>query len=194
MRPPVFSLIGPRGLYSCCWPFLPRSRRGGAGGPKFADRSRDGPEAPPGRGPKPPPPNPPAATAEAAAKATARARPGRPAWPSDRGSRRGHRRVDGRPILARPRFADRQIASLEWLRVEFPDDLFGDRTVGELDEGKPSRSAGLAIDRHDHVGRFCDRREVSPEIRFRRAVRQVADEEPDSQGFPERPRDCIPGV
>src|SRR5262247_448453 len=59
MRPPVFSLIGPRGLYSCCWPFLPRSRRGGAGGPKFADRSREGPGAPPGRGPKPPPPNPP---------------------------------------------------------------------------------------------------------------------------------------
>ena len=44
------------------------------------------------------------------------------------------------------------------------------------------------------MGRLCDRREVSPEIRFRRAVGQVADEEADSQGFPERPRDCISGV
>jgi hypothetical protein len=35
---------------------------------------------------------------------------------------------------------------------------------------------------------------MRPEIRFRRAVGQIADEEADSQGFPERPRDCIPGV
>src|SRR5262245_1371903 len=60
MRPPVFSLIGPFGLWSCCVPFLPRNRLGGAGGPKFAGRSR--PPGPLGRGPPkppPPPPNPP---------------------------------------------------------------------------------------------------------------------------------------
>src|SRR5262245_21048037 len=74
MRPPERSLIGPRGLCSCWLPFLLRRRRGGAGGPKFALRSRppgaDGgppipdrgvnPPPPPGRGPpKPPPPPPP---------------------------------------------------------------------------------------------------------------------------------------
>src|SRR5688572_15360727 len=61
MRPPLRSLIGPRGL--CSWfapPFLPRNRFGGAGGPKFALRSRPpGPIAPPpGRGPPNPPPPP----------------------------------------------------------------------------------------------------------------------------------------
>jgi formin 2 len=64
MRPPERSLMGPRGLCSCSAVFLPRSRFGGAGGPKFALRSRPpGPVGgppnppPPGRGPpKPPPP------------------------------------------------------------------------------------------------------------------------------------------
>src|SRR5687768_16075537 len=58
MRPPLRSLIGPRGLCSWfCPPFLPRRRFGGAGGPKFALRSRPpGPGGPPGRGPPNPPP------------------------------------------------------------------------------------------------------------------------------------------
>src|SRR5687768_17247328 len=61
MRPPERSLIGPRGRCSCCVPFLPRSRFGGAGGPKLALRSRlpPGPPidpGPPGRGLNPPPP------------------------------------------------------------------------------------------------------------------------------------------
>jgi len=63
MRPPERSLIGPRGLCSCCAVFLPRNRFGGAGGPKFALRSRPpGPVGgppnppPPGRGPPNPPP------------------------------------------------------------------------------------------------------------------------------------------
>src|SRR6185436_20953021 len=64
MRPPPFSLIGPFGLCSCCELFFaPRRRFGGAGGPKFAERSRPpGPDGkpPPGtRGVKPPPPKPP---------------------------------------------------------------------------------------------------------------------------------------
>src|SRR4029453_4242556 len=61
MRPPVFSLIGPRGLCSCCVVFFPRNRRGGAGGPKLALRSLPAPVGgPPGPGrgpPKPPPPD-----------------------------------------------------------------------------------------------------------------------------------------
>jgi hypothetical protein len=61
MRPPVRSLIGPLGLCSCCAVFFPRNRFGGAGGPKFALRSRPpgpdgGPPRPPGRGPPNPPP------------------------------------------------------------------------------------------------------------------------------------------
>jgi hypothetical protein len=40
---------------------------------------------------------------------------------------------------------------LKWLRVEFADDFFGDGAVRELDEGKPPRSARLAVDRHYNV-------------------------------------------
>src|ERR687892_114670 len=100
MRPLAFSLMGPRGLCSCCWLFFaPRSRLGGAGGPKFAERSRPpGPEGkPPGRGPT---------------------------------------------VLARAGLARRQVAPLEGLRVEFPDDLVGERPIGELDEGEPARAPG----------------------------------------------------
>lgn len=134
-----------------------------------------------------------AATAETAAEAaTGRPRTWRPAWPGSAETGRTARGT-GRSIFARARFADREISSLKRLRVEFPDDLFGHGAVGELDEGKPPRSAGLAIDRHHNVRRFGDGREVGPEICFRRAVWQVADEQPDSQGSPERRSDCIPG-
>src|ERR1700733_9578358 len=61
MRPSDRSLIGPRGLCSCCEVFFPpRSRLGGAGGPKFADRSRPpGPLGIPPPNPPPPPLKPP---------------------------------------------------------------------------------------------------------------------------------------
>jgi hypothetical protein len=127
-----------------------------------------------------------AATTKAAAKATAGwSRPGRPArsWSAKTS---GTTEWSRRPILTRARFADGQIPSLKRLRVEFSNDFFGDCTVRELDEGKPPRPACFAIDRHYDVRRFCDGREVSPEIRFRRTVRQVADEQPDSQGFPRK--------
>jgi hypothetical protein len=61
--------------------------------------------------------------------------------------------------------------------------LFGERAIGKLHEGEATWTPGLAIDRHDHVGWFSDRREMGPEVRLRRAVGQVADEQTDSQGF-----------
>ncbi len=124
----------------------------------------------------------PKAAAKATAKApTRRTRPWRAARPKT--TKAGRTR---RPILARARFAHRQVPSLEWLRVELSDDLLGGGALREFGEGEPTRPAGLAIDRHDNVRRLRDRREVRPEIRFRRAVGQVADEEPDSQGSPEK--------
>ena len=88
-----------------------------------------------------------------------------------------------RAILTRTRFADSQAASLEGLGVESLDDFFGGSPLDELDERESARPAGLAIDRHDDVGRFCDGREVGFEIRFGRTVRQVSDEQTDCQSF-----------
>jgi hypothetical protein len=68
------------------------------------------------------------------------------------------------------------------LCVELPDDFGGKRRVGELDEREAARTSRLPIDRHDDVGRFRDGREVGSKISFRRAVRQVSDEQTDCQG------------
>src|ERR1044071_5599116 len=108
MRRSLRSLIGPRGLFSCCEPpfFAPRSRLGGAGGPKLALRSR-----PPGPGgpPKPPPPGRGAPKPGAAVAATAAA-PEAP-WPW------------WWTILAGASFADSKVTTLERLRVEALDDF-----------------------------------------------------------------------
>ncbi len=87
-----------------------------------------------------------------------------------------------RTILARSRLAHREVAPLERLLIEPLDDFVRHRAVGEFDERKSARTAGLAIDRHHHMGRLCDGREVGSEIRFGSAVRQVADEQTDCQG------------
>ena len=115
------------------------------------------PPKPPGRGPLKP----------------AGPRPPKPP-PGGRGRRR--------PILARARLAHREVASLERLRVEFADDLVGGRAIGELDKGKPPRTPGLPIDRHDDMGWCRDGREVGSKIRLSCAVRQVPDEQTDCQG------------
>jgi hypothetical protein len=70
------------------------------------------------------------------------------------------------------------------LRVEFLDDLFGYATIREFDEGEPPRPPGLAIDRHDHMGRFRDGCEVRAEVGFGRRVGQVSNEQTDWQAFP----------
>jgi hypothetical protein len=90
------------------------------------------------------------AAPEPAAKAAARrTRPGRAAraWAS-KATRTGRTR---RSVFARARFTYREIPSLEWLRVELPDDLFGDRAVGEFDERESARPSGLTVDGHDNV-------------------------------------------
>ena len=87
-----------------------------------------------------------------------------------------------RSILTRPCFADRQVAALEGLRVEPLDDLLRLGAIDEFHERKAARPAGLAIDRHDYMGRLCDRREVGFKVRFCGAIRQVPDEQTDCQG------------
>ena len=99
-------------------------------------------------------------------------RPGRiVASPRSRAPPAAEPRSARRPILAGPRFAHREVAPLERLLVEALDHFLGDRTLGELDEREAAGTAGLAIDRHDHMGRLCDGREVGPEIRFGGVVR-----------------------
>lgn len=86
-----------------------------------------------------------ARTAEAAG-ATGTAAPARPRPAEAAGTRRPRRAV-----LPGACFADRQIASLERLGVELPDDFFGNPTFGVLHEREAARTARLAIHRHDDV-------------------------------------------
>jgi hypothetical protein len=59
--------------------------------------------------------------------------------------------------------------------------LLRDCTIGEFDERKAARPAGLAIDRHHDVGRFRNGREVRSEIRFAGTVWKVPDEQTNCQ-------------
>ena len=112
-----------------------------------------------------------AAWPRSAEPATTRARseslPGRPRW----------------PILAGARFADREIAPLERLRIETLDDFLGLRAVDKLNEGEATGTPGFPIDRHHDVGGFGDSCEVSAKVGFARPVGQVPDEQTDSQDF-----------
>jgi len=117
-------------------------------------------------------PTEPAATGTGSAKATAAGT--RASEPSSRWTKAR------RAIFSRARFAHRQVAALEGLRVEFVDDLLGDRALGEFDECESARTSGFAIHRHDDVRGLRDGREVGSEIRFRRAVWEVPYEQTDS--------------
>ena len=81
------------------------------------------------------------------------------------------------PLLTRARFAHREAASHEGLLIEALDRRFGDGSLQELDEGEPTGTTRVAIDRDHHVRRFPDRREVRPKIRFGRPIRHVAYEQ-----------------
>jgi hypothetical protein len=67
------------------------------------------------------------------------------------------------------------------LRVEFLDDVFGDGAVREFHEREAAGTTGLAIDRHNDMGRLCDGGKVGAKIRFTCSVRQVPDEQTDCQ-------------
>jgi hypothetical protein len=90
-------------------------------------------------------------------------------------------RTTGWAVFARAGFAHRQVPALEWLRVELLDDFFRHGALGELDEREAAWTAGLAIDRHDDVGRFRDSGEVRAEIRFACTVGEIPDEQTDCQ-------------
>ena len=167
MRPPVRSLIGPRGLCSCCELFLALRRRfGGAGGPKFALRSRT-----PG-GPRW------ARTTEPTARRALAAEPAPGwSWPAEA---TGPRR---RAIFPSPCLAHGQIASLEGLLVELLDDPFGHFSVDEFHERKPARTAGFTIHGHRYVGRLGHPGEMCAQVGFGCAVGEIPDEETDGQCF-----------
>ena len=197
MRPPLRSLIGPRGLLSCCAPpfFAPRSRLGGAGGPKLALRSRPpGPGGPPSRHRRPDAGRRSRRRRRAEAHRSRRHRPPgagrrsrRHAGPrSAKAAATGRTRAEAartwrRTILARARFAHRKAASLKRLCVEALDDFFGGRSLGELDEREAARSPGLAIDGHHDVRRLGYCGEVGAEVGFARPVGKVPDEQTDCQ-------------
>jgi hypothetical protein len=86
-----------------------------------------------------------------------------------------------RAILTGACLAYGKTPSLKGLRVEFLDDVFGDRTIREFHEREAAGTTGLAIDRHDDMGRFCDGGKVGSKVRFTRSVRQVPDEQTDCQ-------------
>jgi hypothetical protein len=55
------------------------------------------------------------------------------------------------------------------------------RAFDELDEREAARAAGIAINRQDDLRWGRDRPEMGPQVRLGRSVRQVANEETDSQ-------------
>ena len=91
-----------------------------------------------------------------------------------------------RSIFTRARFAHRQVAPLEGLRVDPLDDFLGLTAIGKLHERKPTRTSGFTVDRHDYVGGFGDSREVGAKVGFAGPVGKVPDEQTDSQGFPRK--------
>jgi len=124
-----------------------------------------------------------------AAKTTAPASEAATAWPWATEATRTRSEAPAwtwrtRPaIFARTRFADRQRASLEGLRVEFLDDVFSDSAIGELDERETARTTGLAIDRHGNVGWLGDGSEVSSKISLTCPVGEIPDEQTDCQSL-----------
>ena len=194
MRPPLFSLIGPRGRFSCC--DCPSCRRGAAWAAR-AGRSwrcgrgrRDRPEGrrnpATGRGPpKPPPPgrgppNPPPPSRRAPEAATAESATAEP--PPAAGARSAGR--PRRTVLARPRFADGEVAALKRLRIEALDHFLGRRAVRELHERKAAGPAGLPVHWHHNMRRFGDGCEMGAEVGFACPVRKVPDEQTDCQELP----------
>jgi hypothetical protein len=99
-----------------------------------------------------------------------------------------------RPVFPRARFAHREVAPHERLRIELLDDLLGDTALSELDEREAARTSRFAINRHHDVSGCGDRCEVSSEIRFGRAVGEVPYEETDSHYASVRPGDSISGL
>src|SRR5215203_2957969 len=87
-------------------------------------------------------------------------------------SSRAHRR----PRFTRTRFADRQRAAFEWLAVELLDCAFGDAPVVVINECKSARATRFAIGGNDDLHRIANRAEVLFDIRFGRAIREIADE------------------
>jgi hypothetical protein len=55
------------------------------------------------------------------------------------------------------------------------------RTILELDERKPARAPRFAIDGQHHLGRRSHGSEIRAQVGFGRGIRQVADEQTDSQ-------------
>ena len=60
--------------------------------------------------------------------------------------------------------------------MQLLDRALGDAAVVVVDERKSARPARVAIGRNDDLHRIADRAEVLPDIRFGRAVREIADE------------------
>ena len=77
--------------------------------------------------------------------------------------------------------AHRERAPVEHLPVESLDRVLRVRAIGEFDERESPRTAGLAVDWQHHLRGRRNRSEICPEIRFGRALRQIANEQTDSQ-------------
>jgi hypothetical protein len=55
------------------------------------------------------------------------------------------------------------------------------RPLREFHEREAARTSGFPVDRQHNLGRRRYRAEMGAEISLRRGVRQIADEQPDSQ-------------
>ena len=84
-------------------------------------------------------------------------------------------------VFSRTRLADRERTAIEDLSIEPLNGGFGMRADEELHECKPARATCLPIDGKYDLRRRRHRAEIGTKVCLRRAVRQVTNEQPDSQ-------------
>src|SRR5207249_1360413 len=91
-------------------------------------------------------------------------------------------RWSARPsIFTRARLAHREGPAVQCLPVESLNGLFRLRAVEILDERESPRPSRFAVHREDYLRGRRDFAEVTPQLRFGRAVREISYEQTDGQ-------------
>jgi hypothetical protein len=81
------------------------------------------------------------------------------------------------------RFVDIQCASAEFFAIQSGDGFFGFRGVGHFDKCESSRASGVTVSDHADLIDFAMGFKQGPQLRFRGAVREVANKKL-LHGFP----------
>ncbi len=126
-------------------------------------------------------PHPAWARSAEAARTTRSARPRAAEAARARGEPAAGTRTAGPSILACASLAHGERSTVEDLTVEALNRRLGVGTIHEFDEREPAGATCFPVNGEHDLGRRRDGAEIGAQVRFSRAVRQVTDEQPDSQ-------------